>query len=199
MLCDRVVNWELLSKLAMSTANPTPILKLSLVIVALHATVCSGYRPVIVMHGILSSATAQRQLVDMIQQAHHGTEVLNVDMFNDLESIFVEMWKQVDGVYNSVLPFMKNSSNGVNLVCFSQGCERERERECVCVCVCVLVCMCCIRCFTTNAVLYAHLSAVSLRTILVCHNVYLQVVCYVEECCRNTGTTCKLLSHSQLL
>ena len=92
-----------------------------LVVVALHIAVCVGYRPVIVMHGILSDAADQEQLVGMIKKAHQGTEVLNVDLYNDLDSIFVNLWEQVDGVYAKMKPFMNASKDGVNLVCFSQG------------------------------------------------------------------------------
>lgn len=43
-----------------------------------------GYQPVIVMHGILSSSLSMDTMVNFIKSAHSGTEVLNVDLFNDL-------------------------------------------------------------------------------------------------------------------
>ena len=92
-----------------------------LVVAALHIAVCVGYRPVIVMHGILSDAADQQQLVNMITKAHQGTKVLNVNLYNDLDSILVDLWKQVDGVYAQMKPFMNVSEDGVNLICFSQG------------------------------------------------------------------------------
>ena len=101
-----------------------------LVVVALHIAVCVGYRPVIVMHGILSDAADQKQLVNMIQQAHQGTEVLNLDLYNDLDSIFADLWTQVDGVYAKMEPFMKASEDGVNLVCFSQGMLKNKTPHC---------------------------------------------------------------------
>ena len=41
-----------------------------------------GYRPVVVMHGILSGAEDMNDLVQFIQTAHPGTNVLNVNAFN---------------------------------------------------------------------------------------------------------------------
>lgn len=38
------------------------------------------------MHGILDKYTSMDGLVAMIQEAHPGTEVYNVDAFNDLVS-----------------------------------------------------------------------------------------------------------------
>ena len=43
----------------------------------------NGYRPVVVMHGILSSYDSMTNMVQFIQKAHPGTEVLNVDAYND--------------------------------------------------------------------------------------------------------------------
>ena len=45
-----------------------------------------GYRPVIVMHGILDKPESMDQMVAFIQDAHPGTDVYNVDAFNDLVS-----------------------------------------------------------------------------------------------------------------
>lgn len=44
------------------------------------------YRPVVVLHGILASDTAMEEFVQYIQTAHPGTQVLNVDAYNDLVS-----------------------------------------------------------------------------------------------------------------
>ena len=42
----------------------------------------NAYRPVVVMHGILSSYDYMTDMVQFIQKAHPGTEVLNVNAYN---------------------------------------------------------------------------------------------------------------------
>ena len=72
------------------------------------------------MHGILSSAKYMEPMRDFITSAYPGTKILNVNLFDDRESL-TEMQKQVDAVKDVVLPFMRNATDGVNMVCFSQG------------------------------------------------------------------------------
>ena len=52
----------------------------------LAASSANGYRPVVVMHGVLSSSDTMTDLVQFIQKAHPGTMVLNVDAYNDAVS-----------------------------------------------------------------------------------------------------------------
>ena len=42
-----------------------------------------GYRPVIIMHGIFASEKSMDDLVSMIRSAHPGTDIYNVDAYND--------------------------------------------------------------------------------------------------------------------
>lgn len=44
----------------------------------------TGYRPVIIMHGLLQSNEAMETLKKMITDAHPGTPVHVIDAFNDL-------------------------------------------------------------------------------------------------------------------
>ena len=46
-----------------------------------------GYRPVIIMHGIFSSYEGMDDLVALIKAAHPGTDVYNIDAYNDAVSI----------------------------------------------------------------------------------------------------------------
>lgn len=78
------------------------------------------YRPVILMHGVLSSAKYMEPMRDFITSAYPGTKILNVDLFDERESL-TEMQKQVDAVRAVVRPFMLNATDGVKMVCFSQG------------------------------------------------------------------------------
>ena len=79
-----------------------------------------AYRPVVLMHGIFDSAKSLSTLVQRIQEAHPGTPILNVDLFDDLDSI-TRMWEQVKGVEEHVRPFMQSAADGVNMICYSQG------------------------------------------------------------------------------
>lgn len=79
-----------------------------------------AYRPVILMHGIFDSAKSLSTLVQRIQEVHPGTPILNVDLFDDLDSI-TRMWEQVKSVEEHVRPFMKSAADGVNMICYSQG------------------------------------------------------------------------------
>ena len=53
---------------------------------SLAVSFVNGYRPVVVMHGILSSSDYMTDMVQFIQNTHPGTMVLNVDAYNDAVS-----------------------------------------------------------------------------------------------------------------
>ena len=73
------------------------------------------------MHGILDDAESLSTLVQHIQQVHPATPILNVDLFDDLDSV-TRMWSQVKVVEERVRPFMMNgTTDGVNMICYSQG------------------------------------------------------------------------------
>ena len=103
-------------------------------VLLLSRAAVDGYRPVILMHGILNDAESLQQLVNMITRSHNGTQVLNVDAFNDLASLDTAMWQQVDGVYEKIKSFMSAAENGVNMICFSQG-----KAACSIIVVCIRV------------------------------------------------------------
>ena len=78
------------------------------------------YRPVVLMHGVLSNAKYMEHVRNFITTAYPGTQILNVNLFDDRESL-TEMQKQLDVVRDFVRPFLENATDGVNMVCFSQG------------------------------------------------------------------------------
>eukprot|EP00731_Ephydatia_muelleri_P021337 Em0013g1064a len=80
----------------------------------------NGYRPVVVMHGILSSYDSMTNMVQFIQKAHPGTEVLNVDAYNDADSVS-PMWDQVNGVQSKIQSFVEGAPDGVHMICYSQA------------------------------------------------------------------------------
>jgi palmitoyl-protein thioesterase len=79
-----------------------------------------GYRPVILMHGLLVSSESMEPLREMILEAHPGTPVHNVDAYNGPDS-FKPMWEQVHGVYSTIAPILDSSPQGAILIGHSQG------------------------------------------------------------------------------
>lgn len=103
----------------MHTPTTLSLLRCMISLSALSAA-GDAYRPVIMMHGILSSALDLEILRERISSSHPGTDILNVDLYENLDSI-KPMWDQVAGVMKKVIPFMANATDGVNMVCYSQG------------------------------------------------------------------------------
>ncbi len=59
-------------------------------------------------------------LVALVKGAHNGTEVHNIDGYDDLQSL-TPMWEQVTNIKAKMLPIMQQAKDGINLICFSQG------------------------------------------------------------------------------
>ena len=59
-------------------------------------------------------------LVGFIQSASPGTQIYNIDGFDDTDSI-VSMWDQVETIRSKMVPIMTNLTDGGHLICFSQG------------------------------------------------------------------------------
>ena len=59
-------------------------------------------------------------LVGFIKNAHPGTVVYNIDGYDNQDSM-ENMWTQVDSFKKKMMPIFKNSSDGVHMICFSQG------------------------------------------------------------------------------
>lgn len=79
-----------------------------------------AYRPVIIFHGIFSDAKNMEDLVSLIQNAEPGTQVYNIDGFDNMDSL-KPMWEQVETIRAKMLPIMSNLTDGGHLICFSQG------------------------------------------------------------------------------
>ncbi|CAJ1062837.1 lysosomal thioesterase PPT2-A-like [Xyrichtys novacula] len=79
-----------------------------------------GYKPVIIVHGIRQAPEDLKALTEHIEQAHPGTEVHVISLF-DKEKSFKPMWKQVNGFRTEIKAIMQKNPNGVHLLCYSQG------------------------------------------------------------------------------
>lgn len=53
-------------------------------------------------------------------QTHPGTNVTTIDMYDDMASL-KPLWEQVDGFRKAVGPIMEEATDGIHLICFSQG------------------------------------------------------------------------------
>nr|XP_057909934.1 lysosomal thioesterase PPT2-A-like [Doryrhamphus excisus] len=83
--------------------------------------VCTeGYRPVIIVHGIFDGPKQFQTLALFISKVHPGTEVTVVDVYKNMGSI-QPLWKQVEGFRKVIEPVMRQTRDGVHLLCFSQG------------------------------------------------------------------------------
>lgn len=91
-----------------------------LLLATLKWQLTGAYLPVILLHGIFSDAANMQQLVDMITDAHPGTTVYNIDGFDNVESM-QDMWTQVKTFKQKLMPIFHNSTDGVHMLCFSQG------------------------------------------------------------------------------
>ena len=99
-------------------------MKLYVILMSLAQSVF-GYNPVLLIHGILSEAKYLQDLETMIESEHPGTEVYLVSLYPELES-FVPLQRQLKYWRAKIEPVMKNATEGVNLICHSQG------NNCVC-------------------------------------------------------------------
>lgn len=59
-------------------------------------------------------------LISLISSSHPGTVIYNIDGFDDASSM-ESMWTQVTAFKKQMLPIFKNSTDGVNMICYSQG------------------------------------------------------------------------------
>ncbi|MFT7805304.1 lysosomal thioesterase PPT2-A-like [Arapaima gigas] len=86
----------------------------------LLSAVALGYKPVIVVHGLFDSSATFAKLSRFVTQSHPGTQVVVFDLFDHVSSLS-PMWKQVEGFRRVINPIMQNATDGVHLICFSQG------------------------------------------------------------------------------
>uniref|UniRef100_A0A3B3CKE0 palmitoyl-CoA hydrolase n=1 Tax=Oryzias melastigma TaxID=30732 RepID=A0A3B3CKE0_ORYME len=92
----------------------------SVIMLLLAAGCTSGYKPVILVHGVFSGPSSFKNLSRFIKKAHPGTEVTAIDLFNNEKST-KSMWKQIDDFAKVIQKIMEKSPEGVHLLCYSQG------------------------------------------------------------------------------
>ena len=78
------------------------------------------YKPVIIVHGILDHASDMEDLASFITNAHPGTNVTLVKLYEELQS-FAPLWKQVTDMTEVIRSVMQDAKDGVHIIGFSQG------------------------------------------------------------------------------
>ena len=99
------------------------ILTLALIIVpafVISVNHVSAYKPVVLLHGILSAHEEMEILADYITSAHPGTVVHNIALYENTLSLDTSLWTQLNGIVEKMRPILTDP-NGVHMVCHSQG------------------------------------------------------------------------------
>ncbi|XP_028280894.1 lysosomal thioesterase PPT2-A-like isoform X1 [Parambassis ranga] len=91
-----------------------------LLLLLLAAVRVDAYRPVIIVHGIFDGPKQFRTLSAFITEAHPGTEVTVIDLYDNLSSL-KPLWTQVQHFRRAASTVMEAAPDGVHLLCFSQG------------------------------------------------------------------------------
>ncbi|XP_016963178.1 lysosomal thioesterase PPT2 homolog [Drosophila biarmipes] len=79
-----------------------------------------AYKPVVILHGILSGAESMSSLVREIEEFHPGTIVYNCDKFSGWYSL-ENAWRQVDQVRDYLNEVGKLHPEGIIVLGYSQG------------------------------------------------------------------------------
>ncbi|XP_038163619.1 lysosomal thioesterase PPT2-like [Cyprinodon tularosa] len=93
----------------------------AVLLMLLLAAGCAGaFRPLIIVHGILDGPEQFRNLSAFIQKVHPDTQVSIISLYNCMESL-KPLWEQIQEFRKAIEDIMKDSPEGVHLLCFSQG------------------------------------------------------------------------------
>ncbi|CAK8674919.1 unnamed protein product [Clavelina lepadiformis] len=88
--------------------------------ITMQVTKVHGYKPVIILHGILDAAADLKHLENFIKKAHPGTVVYSLDVYDHYASLN-PLWDQVEYIKNLTKSMMDSSEDGVHFIGYSQG------------------------------------------------------------------------------
>ncbi|KAL4720275.1 hypothetical protein ACJJTC_001382 [Scirpophaga incertulas] len=95
------------------------ILLCRLFILFLLPFTCS-YKPVVLIHGIMTGSGSMEMISHRIQEKHPGTKVYNVHRFESWSSLET-MWHQVLEIGMDIVNISSMHPEGINLIGYSQG------------------------------------------------------------------------------
>ncbi|XP_045511483.1 lysosomal thioesterase PPT2 homolog [Colias croceus] len=94
-------------------------LKLSLTLLLCFVQ-CFAYKPVVLIHGIMTGSGSMEIISRRIQEKHPGTKIYNVNRFESWSSLET-MWHQVLEIGKDVANISSQYPEGINLIGYSQG------------------------------------------------------------------------------
>ncbi|XP_046685339.1 LOW QUALITY PROTEIN: lysosomal thioesterase PPT2 homolog [Homalodisca vitripennis] len=78
------------------------------------------YKPVVLVHGILTNYTTITDLADRIREIHPGTEVYITNQYGGLYSL-EPLWRQVKYIGDEIMQICAINPDGIHLIGYSQG------------------------------------------------------------------------------
>lgn len=96
------------------------IFKIVLFCVILFITPIISYKPVVLIHGVMTGSASMEVIKLRIQEKHPGTIVYNVNRFESWSSLET-MWHQVLEIGRDIANISASHPNGINLIGYSQG------------------------------------------------------------------------------
>ncbi|XP_058794037.1 lysosomal thioesterase PPT2 homolog [Phymastichus coffea] len=94
------------------------IVLLTLAVLPEHGA--QAYRPVALIHGVLTGSDSMEMISNRIQDMHPGTDTYNTVRFKGWSSL-EPMWRQVEEIGNDIIAIGATYPEGINLIGYSQG------------------------------------------------------------------------------
>ncbi|XP_069357098.1 lysosomal thioesterase PPT2 homolog isoform X2 [Maniola hyperantus] len=85
------------------------------ILLFLFVHLCSTYKPVVLVHGIMTGSGSMEMINHRIQEKHPGTKVYNVNRFESWSSLET-MWHQVMEIGMDIANFSSQHPEGINLI-----------------------------------------------------------------------------------
>jgi palmitoyl-protein thioesterase len=79
-----------------------------------------AYKPVFLMHGIMTGSLSMDLIKTRIEEKHPGTVVYNTDRFGGWSSL-ENMWYQTQEIGKDLLNITKQHPDGIHVLGYSQG------------------------------------------------------------------------------
>lgn len=95
-------------------------LQLILFIFSLLIAVSLSYKPIVLIHGVMTGSGSMEMIRHRIQEKHPGTIVYNVNRFESWSSL-ENMWHQVQEIGQDVANISSMYPDGINIIGYSQG------------------------------------------------------------------------------
>lgn len=95
-------------------------LKIVILALILYASPIASYKPVVLIHGVMTGSASMEIIKLRIEEKHPGTVVYNVNRFESWSSLET-MWHQVLEIGLDIANISASHPEGINLIGYSQG------------------------------------------------------------------------------